>query len=57
MEIFNFKQIYILQIAEKLFVQKGFDSTSVREISKASDVNIAMVSYYSRLRIRHRYER
>ncbi len=46
MEIFNEKQIQILQVAEKLFAEKGFDGTSIREISKESNVNIAMVSYY-----------
>lgn len=43
---FNEKQICILQVAEKLFAEKGFDGTSVREISKAAKINIAMVSYY-----------
>ncbi len=46
MENFNEKQIQILQIAEKLFSEKGFDGTSIREISSASNVNVAMVSYY-----------
>lgn len=43
---FNEKQICILQVAEKVFAEKGFDRTSVREISKAAKINIAMVSYY-----------
>ena len=46
MEIFNEKQTQILQVAEKLFSEKGFDGTSIREISKESNVNVAMVSYY-----------
>jgi AcrR family transcriptional regulator len=46
MENFNEKQIQILQVAEKLFAEKGFDGTSIREISKESNVNVAMVSYY-----------
>jgi AcrR family transcriptional regulator len=46
MENFNEKQIQILQVAEKLFAEKGFDGTSIREISKESKVNVAMVSYY-----------
>ncbi len=46
METFNEKQIQILQVAEKLFAEKGFDGTSIREISKESNVNVAMVSYY-----------
>ena len=43
---FNDKQIDILNIAEKLFAEKGFDSTSIRSISKEAKINIAMVSYY-----------
>ena len=43
---FNDKQIQILQVAEKLFAEKGFDGTSIREISKIATINIAMVSYY-----------
>jgi AcrR family transcriptional regulator len=43
---FNEKQICILQVAERLFAEKGFDGTSVRDISKAAKINIAMVSYY-----------
>ena len=46
MEIFSEKQIKILEIAEKLFSQKGFDGTSIREISATANVNVAMVSYY-----------
>ena len=46
MENFNEKQTQILQVAEKLFAEKGFDGTSIREISKESNVNVAMVSYY-----------
>jgi len=43
---FNEKQIRILQVAEKLFAEKGFDGTSIRNISKEAKTNIAMVSYY-----------
>ncbi len=43
---FNEKQIQILKVAEKLFAEKGFDGTSIRNISKDAGVNIAMVSYY-----------
>ena len=43
---FNDKQIRILQVAEKLFAEKGFDGTSIRNISKEAKINIAMVSYY-----------
>ena len=42
----NEKQIQILQVAERLFAEKGFDGTSIRNISKEAKINIAMVSYY-----------
>ena len=43
---FNDKQIQILEVAETLFAEKGFDGTSIRDISKEAKINIAMVSYY-----------
>ena len=43
---FNDKQIEILDVAEMLFAEKGFDGTSIRDISKEAKINIAMVSYY-----------
>jgi hypothetical protein len=43
---FNEKQMKILEVAETLFANKGFDDTSVREIADAADVNVAMISYY-----------
>ncbi|KGO88960.1 TetR/AcrR family transcriptional regulator [Flavobacterium suncheonense] len=43
---FNDKQIEILQAAETLFAEHGFDGTSVRDIAKIANVNIAMISYY-----------
>ncbi len=42
----NEKQIQILEVAEKFFAENGFDGTSVRQISKAAEVNVAMISYY-----------
>ncbi len=42
----NEKQMQILEVAEKLFAENGFDGTSVRQISKEADVNVAMISYY-----------
>lgn len=42
----NDKQIEILSVAEKLFAEKGFDGTSVRDISTIADINVAMISYY-----------
>lgn len=43
---FNEKQIEILQVAERLFAEEGFDGTSIRTIAKEASVNIAMISYY-----------
>ena len=43
---FNEKQIEILQVAEKLFSEEGFAGTSIRDISKEANINIAMISYY-----------
>lgn len=46
MIMMNENQLEILNAAEKLFEEKGFDGTSVRDIAKAADVNLAMISYY-----------
>ncbi|MGQ2984588.1 TetR family transcriptional regulator [Flavobacterium sp.] len=43
---FNDKQLDILQAAEKLFAEEGFDGASIRNIAKEANVNIAMISYY-----------
>lgn len=40
------KKEHILENAEELFSEKGFDATSVRDIAKAAGINIAMISYY-----------
>ncbi len=40
------KQIQLLESAEVLFSQKGFDGTSVRDIAEAAGINTAMISYY-----------
>lgn len=42
----NEKKIQILEVAERLFSEKGFEGTSIRDISKHAKINIAMVSYY-----------
>ena len=36
----------ILEAATKLFAQKGFDGVGIREICKAADANICMISYF-----------
>lgn len=43
---FTEKQIKILNVAEELIAKKGFDGTSVRDISAKAEVNVAMISYY-----------
>lgn len=36
----------IYDVALKLFARKGYSAVGVREIARAADVNIAMISYY-----------
>ena len=43
---FNDKQLQIIETAERLFADKGFNGTSVREIADEAGVNLAMISYY-----------
>src|SRR4051812_29935396 len=43
---FTEKQLQIIAAAEKLFANRGFDGTSVRDIAEEAGVNIAMISYY-----------
>ena len=43
---FSEKQIQIIETAERLFADKGFDATSVRDIAEEAGVNVAMISYY-----------
>lgn len=43
---FTDKQIKILDVAEELIAKKGFDGTSVRDISSKANINVAMISYY-----------
>ncbi len=43
---FTEKQIHILEVAEKLIAKKGFEGTSVRDISSTAEINVAMISYY-----------
>lgn len=43
---FTEKQIHILDVAEELIAQKGYEGTSVRDISSKANINVAMISYY-----------
>ena len=45
-KIFTEKQIQILDVAEELIAKKGFEGTSVRDISAKANINVAMISYY-----------
>jgi AcrR family transcriptional regulator len=40
------KQLQIVQVAEQLFAENGFEGTSVRDIAQEAGVNVAMISYY-----------
>jgi AcrR family transcriptional regulator len=40
------KQLAIMEEAEKLIADNGYDGTSIRDIAHAADVNVAMISYY-----------
>ena len=43
---YNDKQVQIMEMAEVLFAEKGFNGTSVRDIADKANVNPAMISYY-----------
>ena len=36
----------IMEVATKLFAEKGFDGVSTRDICKQANINISMISYY-----------
>ncbi len=40
------KHNHIIEKAEELFATKGYSGTTIRDIAKAANVNLAMVSYY-----------
>jgi len=40
------KQLQIMEVAEELFANNGFNGTSVRDIAEKAKVNLAMISYY-----------
>ena len=44
--VYNDKQIQIIETAEELFADRGYDGTSVRDIADVAGVNVAMISYY-----------
>ena len=40
------KKEHIIQVAETLFSEHGFEGTSIRDIAATAEVNVAMISYY-----------
>ncbi len=44
--VYSQKQIELMDKALELFAGNGYDNTSVRDIAREADVNIAMISYY-----------
>ena len=44
-------RILLLDTAERLFGQNGVTATSLREVMKTADVNMAMVHYLSLIHI------
>ncbi len=42
----NGKRRHLLEVAERLFAQHGYEAVSVRHLAKEAGMNIAMVSYY-----------
>jgi AcrR family transcriptional regulator len=43
---YNDKQLQIMEVAESLFAEKGFNGTSIRDIALKANINLAMISYY-----------
>lgn len=45
-EVFQKRQLKIIKKAAKLFMKKGYDQTSMREIAKATGINIGNLYYF-----------
>lgn len=43
---FNKKQLAILEVAESLFIQKGYNAVAIKDIAVAAGINGAQVFYY-----------
>jgi len=44
--VYSGKQLSIMDVAERLFGNCGYEGTSVRDIAQEAGVNVAMISYY-----------
>jgi len=40
------KRVHILETAETLFAEHGYEGTSVRKLARKAHINVAMISYY-----------
>ena len=40
------KRQQLLETAERLFAREGYDAVTIRDVAKAADMNIAMITYY-----------
>ncbi|BAV09283.1 transcriptional regulator, TetR family [Filimonas lacunae] len=45
-KVFSKKQLAILQVAESLFIEKGYNQVSIKEIATGAGINSAQVFYY-----------
>lgn len=44
-------QARILETAKKLFIENGYQATSIRQIAAKSEVNVSMINYYYRSKL------
>lgn len=42
----NGKSLHLLEVAERLFAEKGYEAVPVRHLAKEAGMNVAMVNYY-----------
>jgi AcrR family transcriptional regulator len=40
------KKHHLLEVAERLFAQQGYEAVSIRQLAKEAGMNVAMVNYY-----------
>ncbi|MFR9165621.1 MAG: TetR/AcrR family transcriptional regulator [Dysgonomonas sp.] len=44
-------QEHIVETAKKLFIENGYQATSIRDIATNADVNVSMINYYFRSKL------